>query len=218
MVAAEPSSADHQAIAQLVRGASAFGLKLEGASIVRFQTYLGILSLWRTRLSLTAASTAREIVGRHIIDSFSIMRFVKPGFYTADIGSGAGFPGIPIAIACPEARVVLVESRRKRANFLREVIRTANLTNAEVIEARAESIVADRPATFDLVVARALGPVTDFLRLGTDLLKIGGLAIAMKGPKGHADAEPHPGFAPPEIVPYIIAGDVSRLLLIFRRR
>src|SRR5262245_49678056 len=122
--------------AEVSREAATFGILLPSAALDRFQSYIETLLLWRERLSLTAAATADEIIRRHIADSFALVAFVKVGFRVADIGSGAGFPGIPMAITCPDARIVLIESRRKRASFLLEVVRQARLANVEVMNQR----------------------------------------------------------------------------------
>ena len=206
------------AIDELVEAAHASGLVLPAAALARFETYLETLLLWRRRLSLTGASTALAIVREHVADAFFVAPLIRPGFRVADLGSGAGFPGVPLAIVCPEATVVLVEARRKKANFLREVVRQTNLDNVEVAEERAESLT-DHVGSYDLIVSRAVWPLEEFLRVGEPLLRRGGLLTAMKGPKGLAESLPHkhPGFSQPEVIYYQLHGGVRRVLLVYRR-
>jgi 16S rRNA (guanine527-N7)-methyltransferase len=212
--AAEPDS-----IQEVVEAARVNGLTLSAAAKAQFETYIDTLLLWRTRLSLTAAATAESIVRNHIVDSLFVAPLVKSGFWVADLGSGAGFPGVPLAIACPWASVVLVEARRKKANFLREVLRKMRIANAQVVEARAESLGEHHAGTYDLVVSRAVWRVADFLGICDALLRPEGVAVAMKGPRGIAEGQIRRGgsFAAPEVINYRLRGGVERMLLVFRR-
>jgi len=97
----------------------------------------------------------------------------------ADVGSGAGFPGLPLAIADPDRRYVLIESTGKKAKFLRHMVARLDLPNVEVVPLRAESYRPKRP--FDIVVARALGPLAEFVRVAGHLARRGGRLLAMKG-------------------------------------
>jgi len=174
--------------------------------------------LWRLRLSLISVADVRTIVRNHILDCLTVARFIRPGFRVADIGSGAGFPGIPLAIACPDAQVDLIESRRKKANFLREVVRNARLGNAQVIEARAESVGVEFVGVYHIAVSRAVWEIPGLLQVCGKLLQRGGLAVAMKGPKALTEAASHPnGFSEPQTVAYDLAGGERRALLLFRK-
>lgn len=202
-------------IAELVREAAALGVTLPDAAIARFQIYIQTLLLWRRRLSLTTAATAAEIVRSHILDSLMLCRFIQPEMRVADLGSGPGFPGIPLAIVCDRAHVAVVESRRKKANFLREVVRTAELANVEVIEERAERL-ADQ--LWDVVVSRAVWRLADFLPVGERLLVRGGVAIAMKGPKGEAEASLYTGpLAQSDPVEYQLPTGAHHQLVVYRK-
>lgn len=205
-------------VAALVRGAAVLGIALSNTAISRFQLYIETLLLWRSRLSLTTASTPEEIVASHILDSLSIYRFIEPGMRVADLGSGAGFPGIPLAIACERAQVSLVESRRKKANFLREVVRSCELGNAEVVEERAEHVVDRCAGRWNVVASRAVWPLRDFLVLSEPLLTHGGLAIAMKGPSERSGQTSYLGpLLQSEIVEYQLHSGARHLLLIYRK-
>ena len=205
-------------LAELVRGAAALGIALTDRAISRFQVYIETLLLWRGRLSLTAASTPEEIVRSHILDSLPLGRFIEPGMRVADLGSGAGFPGIPLAIACDKAHVSLVESRRRRASFLREVVRTCGLANAEVIEERVEQLAARGAGPWDLVVSRAVWQLRDFLVLAERLLAHGGLAIAMKGPKERAAGPSYHGpLLQSQTVEYQLPSGAHHRLMVYRK-
>jgi 16S rRNA (guanine527-N7)-methyltransferase len=203
---------------ELTRGALKLGIRLSIEQRDAFAIYLKTLILWASRLSLTGARTADEIVKRHILDSLSVTRYVRPGDKLADLGSGAGFPGVPLAIACPDATVVLIESRRKRANFLREAARRCELSNVDVLEERAEAVAARQPGSFDLVVSRAVSPVADFLKLGRLLLRSAGLAVAMKGSEVRGEIASDPGFSAPQIIPYRLPGGIARVLVVYAKR
>jgi 16S rRNA (guanine527-N7)-methyltransferase len=206
------------AVDELVRGALGLGIRLSSEQLAAFVNYLETLLFWANRLSLTGARTAGEIVRRHILDSLSVARYVKAGCRLADLGSGAGFPGVPLAIACPRSAAVLIESRRKRVNFLREVGRRCGLSNLEVLEERAEEVAARRPGSFDLVVSRAVWPIADFLRLCGLLLRPAGLAVAMKGPRASNEMAHDPAFFELELLRYKVLGEVERVLVMYRKR
>jgi len=186
----------------------------------QFRAYLETLLLWRRSVSLTGAATPGAIAHDHIVDSLPVARLVRPGMRVGDVGSGAGFPGVPVAILCPAAAVALIEPRRKRANFLRDVVRQARLGNVEVVEDRVEALVTTLPGSFDLVVCRAFGALEVFLRLVLPLLAPGGAAVAMKGPRGvgEAAAAEVPGYGGPDVVRYTLPSGAEHLLLVYRRR
>jgi 16S rRNA (guanine527-N7)-methyltransferase len=206
------------AVDELASGALEFGIRLSSEQLAAFRNYLETLLFWANRLSLTGARTAGEIVRRHILDSLSVARCVQAGWRLADLGSGAGFPGVPLAIACPSCAAVLIESRRKRANFLREVVRRCELSNLEVLEERAEEVAARRPGSFGLVVSRAVWPIADFLRLCGLLLRPSGLAVAMKGPRASGEMAHDAAFFEPELLRYRLFGQVERVLVVYGKR
>lgn len=204
-----------QAEAVLVGGATDFGISLSAAQLVAFHTYVEAILFWSARSSLTGATSATAIIKEHIIDSLALAPLVQAGIRVADLGSGAGFPGIPLAIVRPEATVSLVESRRKRASFLREAIRRCGLANVEVIEGRAESLPVG--TAFDLVVARAVWSASELLAMAGPLLRDGGRAVAMKGSKGLVEVRPCAQFSAPEVIRYQIHDRRERLLLVFTK-
>lgn len=207
----------HAAARDLAEGAIRSGITLTAQQFAAFEAYIATLLFWRTRLSLTGAATPVDIVRAHILDSLAVVEHVPARSILVDLGSGAGFPGVPLAIARPHASITLVESRRKRANFLREVVRRSQLANTSVVEGRAEELSARAAGTFDVVVSRAVWSVPELLPVAAELLRSGGLAIAMKGPKGMREARPSPGFRTPETVTYKLHAGIERMLLIFRK-
>ena len=195
------------------------GVPVPATCRAQFGAYLETLLVWRQRVSLTAAATPETIVRDHILDSLPVMRLTRSGMRVLDLGSGAGFPGVPMAIVQPSVRVVLVEPRRKRANFLRDVQRAAGLGNVEVIEARVEELETPWAGSCDLVVSRAFGTLEGFLDLAAPLLGRGGVAVAMKGPLGRAEASrtAAPGYSGPEVIRYALRSGAEHLLLVYRR-
>jgi 16S rRNA (guanine527-N7)-methyltransferase len=181
--------------------------------------YLERLLLWRTKTSLVSTDSPVEIVVRHIADSLALAPLVPAGARVADIGSGAGLPGLPLAIVCPDAQLVLVEPRRKRANFLRDATRAAGVANVLVAEARVEELRPAESDSFDLIVSRAFGPLEGFLDAVQPLAGRGSphcRIIAMKGPRGEEEAaglvDRH---GSPELVRYDLPGRDARVLLVY---
>lgn len=151
--------------------------------------YLAELVKWNAAYNLTAVRNPVEMVTRHLLDSLAVLPFVfrphslreieSSGSRLLDVGSGAGLPGIPLAIAQPQWQVAVLDSNGKKSRFLRHAVRTLGLMNVEVIEARAEQYQPE--LLFDAVISRAFSALGDFV-LGTDhALAPDGLWLAMKG-------------------------------------
>ena len=131
-------------------------------------------------LGLLGPRELDKIWSRHILNSAVVAELVKPGELVADVGSGAGLPGIPMAIAAPDTDFVLIEPMDRRASWLQEVASELGLENVEVVRARAEEVEGGQ---FDVVTARAVAALDKLLRLCVPLLKPGGRVIALKGSK-----------------------------------
>lgn len=151
-------------------------LELAADAPARLLAYLELLAKWNRAYNLTAVRDPAEMVARHLLDSLAVLPFVH-GTPLADIGSGAGLPGIPLAIAQPDLAVTLVESNGKKARFLREAVRTLPLPNVTVRETR----VQDAVGPFATVTARAFASLADMLAGGGHLLARDGRWLAMKG-------------------------------------
>jgi len=150
--------------------------------------YLALLARWNQTYNLTAVRDPGEMVTRHLLDSLAMQPFVgtlgEARGTLADLGTGPGLPGIPLAIACPQLQVTLVESNGKKARFLREAVRTLGLGNARVAECRAEALdvhAHNGGAAFDAITARALDSLAGIVEVGGHLLKPDGRLLAMKG-------------------------------------
>ena len=153
-------------------------LGLDPALSAPLLAYLALLHRWNGTYNLTAIRDPGEMVSKHLLDSLAMHAHVADGTL-ADLGTGPGLPGIPLAVARPGLRVTLVESNGKKARFLREAVRTLKLPNAEVAESRIEAL--DRPGAFDQITARALATLPQIVALGGHLLKREGRLLAMKG-------------------------------------
>lgn len=159
-------------------------LALDPALAAPLLDYLALLVRWNRSYNLTAIRDPREMLVKHLLDSLAMHRHVaaiaEAGGELADLGTGPGLPGIPLAIACPGLRVALVESNGKKARFLREAVRKLDLApRVRVLESRIEAV--GEAAAFDAITARALATLPLIVELGGHLLKPEGRLLAMKG-------------------------------------
>ena len=168
---------------ELDAGLAALGLTAQPLG-ARLLDYLALLDRWNRTYNLTAIRDPREMVGKHLLDSLSMWPHVRDG-RLADLGTGPGLPGIPLALARPGLQVTLVESNGKKTRFLREVVRQLGLGNVRVLEARAEAV--DEPGTFDQLTARAMDTLAGILQVGGHLLAPDGRLLAMKGQRPDAE-------------------------------
>lgn len=144
----------------------------------RLVAHLDLLDEWGERMNLTAIRERPAQITKHVLDSLSVQPYLR-GSRIADVGSGAGFPGVPLAIVNPDRQFALIESTGKKCRFLEHVRDSLSLVNVEVVQARAEGY---RPEQrFDTVVARAVGPISDLVRNAGSLVVGGGRLLAMKG-------------------------------------
>jgi 16S rRNA (guanine527-N7)-methyltransferase len=169
----------------LSEGAAKVGVPLGKAELDLFALYHRELLLWNRRINLVSEKASKEIVVRHFVDSLTPAPWIeRPDGLLIDLGSGGGFPGIPLRIALPRLDLTLVESSRKKTSFLAHVIRTLRLDNVATIRERVEALIGE-PAcagSFDTVLSRAAFKLPELLRMASFFLKPGGLLIAMKGP------------------------------------
>lgn len=167
------------------------GLSLPAETVDRFARYFDLLAAWAERINLTAIRDPEEIVLKHFVDSLLALPALEEARSLLDVGAGAGLPGLALALARPDLRVTLVESKGKKAAFLRQAIRTLPAPNANVWEERIERIepAAGAESRFDAAIQRAaLGP-EEFLEVVRPWLAPGGVAVLMQGPDGRAPAE-----------------------------
>jgi len=173
----------------LITGAADLGVRLEETQVESFRKYLDELLKWNRKVNLTAIVDPGEIVVRHFLDSLALAGLLPDGmFRAADVGAGAGFPGLPLKIALPGMRLVLVEPARRKATFLRQIIRQLGLQGAEVAEYKVESFAREHPGGFDVVFSRALAEPARLLPLVAPLLRPSGRVLLSLGP-GSPQAE-----------------------------
>ena len=166
------------AMTDLIEGARGLGIELDESQCAKLIAHLDLLDDWNTRMNLTAIRERPAQITKHVLDSLTLVPWLK-GKRVADIGSGAGFPGIPLAIVMPGVHFVLVESIGKKCRFLEHVRDALELGNVEVVQSRAEAY---RPAVrFDSVIARAVGPTPELVKNAGGLVAGGGRLLAMKG-------------------------------------
>jgi 16S rRNA (guanine527-N7)-methyltransferase len=162
----------------LLDGARALALDLDEAQLARLVAHLDLLDDWNSRMNLTAIRDRPSQLTKHLLDSLTVLPYLQ-GERIADVGSGAGFPGIPLAIVEPRRHFTLIESTGKKCRFLEHVRDALELKNVEVVQSRAESYKPE--VRFDTVLARAVGPVADLVKVADPLVVAGGRLLAMKG-------------------------------------
>ena len=173
----------------LKEGAREIGVFLNQEMIHMFFVYLKELKEWNQKVNLTSLKRDTDIITKHFIDSLSLLPYLPSRGTLLDLGSGAGFPGIPIKIANPYLKITLLEATRKKVNFQRHLVRTLGLTHIYSIQGRAESLKSENESdlNFDIVTSRAFSRLEKFLMLGEPFVKKGGYLIALKGK--HAEDE-----------------------------
>jgi 16S rRNA (guanine527-N7)-methyltransferase len=166
-----------------IEGAKSFGIYLEERDILAFDLYLKELLKWNQKINLTAIRTEKGIVLKHFLDSLSVYPYVPHTSTLLDIGSGAGFPGIPLKIVQPSLEVTLIDSVRKKVDFQRHIIRKLGLKGIEAIHGRVQekAILKGLEGRFEIVMSRAFSDLRTLLVLSVPFLKKRGIVLAMKG-------------------------------------
>ena len=168
-------SDESQVLSLLEEGVGQLGLDLPLDKLLQ---YLDLLEKWNQAYNLTAVRDKADMVTRHVIDSLAILPMLK-GKRILDVGTGAGLPGIPLAIARPDLEIVLLDSNGKKTRFLQEVKRVLSLVNVEIIQSRVENY---RPShAFDTVISRAFSELGQMIQLTQHLIETDGIWLAMKG-------------------------------------
>ena len=166
-------------------------IELSEIQLKQFYEYMNLLQQWNKVMNLTAIVEPNEIIIKHFIDSLTILNKIGEKSTIIDVGTGAGFPGIPIKIARPESKVVLLDSLNKRIKFLNEVITKLKLKNIETIHGRAEDYGRNNihREQYDIAVARAVAPLNILLEYLMPFVKKGGKCICMKGSNSENEIE-----------------------------
>ena len=166
-------------------------IELSEKQLNQFYNYMNILIEWNKVMNLTNITEPEGIIQKHFVDSLTVLKSIKENDSIIDVGTGAGFPGIPIKIVFPETRITLLDSLNKRIKFLEEVINKLELKNIETIHGRAEEVAHNKKyrEKYDIAIARAVAPLNVLSEYLLPFVKIGGYAICMKGVKGKEEAE-----------------------------
>ena len=178
----------------LYKSAQKLGLHLNPEQLEKFEVYYQELVEWNKRVNLTSVTGYEGVQITHFLDSLTVLSGFPPApsdkqLSVIDVGSGAGFPGIPICIALPNIRLVLLETTAKKAEFLRRIAAKLQLDNIEIVRGRAEEVAHDESyrSSFEIVVSRALAPLSVLVELTLPFCAVGGRLIAQK--KGNMSRE-----------------------------
>ncbi|MBI4208113.1 MAG: 16S rRNA (guanine(527)-N(7))-methyltransferase RsmG [Deltaproteobacteria bacterium] len=167
----------------LLEGAQQLGLSLNPQQIDPFWTYMAEMQRWNEKMALTSITDEKEFIVKHLLDSIALIRWFPSHTSVADVGSGAGLPGIALKIMEPSLRLYLIESQKKKSNFLRHIVRQLELDNTVVLNNRLEDleIQSQFHKTLDRVTARALGPLNQWIPLALPLLREKGRIVWILG-------------------------------------
>ncbi|MBQ1332169.1 MAG: 16S rRNA (guanine(527)-N(7))-methyltransferase RsmG [Lachnospiraceae bacterium] len=214
---------------ELRERASEMGVTLSDRQLEQFLLYYDLLLRWNEKMNLTAITEWKDVLEKHFLDSLTLAISLPShaaGLRMIDIGTGAGFPGVPLKIAFPEIEVTLADTLNKRVGFLNEVISMLELTGVSAVHSRAEDL-AREPAyrmTYDLAVSRAVAALPVLLEYCTPFLKVGGEFVAYKTDSAYEEID-RSAHALEELscsvsgisIPQIPGTDLSRVLIHVRR-
>ncbi|MCB1724456.1 MAG: 16S rRNA (guanine(527)-N(7))-methyltransferase RsmG [Chromatiaceae bacterium] len=200
---------------ELAGGLAAMSLHLDADQQERLVGYLELLERWNKVFNLTAVRDRADMVRRHLLDSLSILPWVVAG-PVLDVGTGAGLPGIPLAIARPQLAFSLLDSNGKKTRFVRQVVAELGLANVEVINGRVEALA--RPRAFTRITSRAFATLADMLAGSDALLADGGRWLAMKGAAPLAELRELPNGIDAEVVELQVPGEPGRRHLVIMQR
>ena len=200
---------------RLEAGARELGVPLTTDAADDLLTLLGLLERWNRAYNLTAVDAPSEALTKHVLDSLAALPGVA-GTRVLDVGTGAGFPGLPLAVICPERSFTLLDSHRKKLKFVDQAAATLGLDNVTTVHARAEG---HRPESgYDTVTCRAFAPLSRFVGWAGHLVAPGGRLLALKGPISEAELTSVPAgwqtVCEPVVVPFL---DGRRTLVVMTR-
>lgn len=166
---------------ELKEKAKLINIELENKQIEKFYNYMNLLLEWNEKINLTAIIEPKEVILKHFIDCATIIKYIENNISVVDVGTGAGFPGIPLNIINSNAKYTLVDSLNKRINFLNEVIEKVDLQNINTVHSRIEDFSKNNKESFDIATSRAVASLNVLLEYLLPLVKVGGICICMKG-------------------------------------
>lgn len=196
---------------KLSHGLQALNIQLDDTTQTRLLDYLALLQKWNKVHNLTAVRDPNDMVTLHLLDSLAVLPHIREG-RLLDVGSGAGLPGIPLAIVRPDLQVTVMDSNHKKASFMRQAKAVLGIGNLEVACGRVEEL---RPEyKFDMVISRAFSDLVEFMRLTDHLCAEGGVWLAMKGVYPHEELAQVQGLST-EVVPLTVPGLEAQRHLVF---
>lgn len=184
-------------------GAAELGVALSEDAVAKLVRYLELLAKWNRVFNLTAIHDERDWVAQHLLDSLAVIPHLPAGS-VIDVGSGAGLPGIPIAVACPQRRVTLLDSNQKKGAFLQQTVSELGLQRTRVEVSRAESFRPEK--TFAVVISRAFAQLARFVQVAKHLCAPGGRLVAMKGGHPREELALLPTAAIDKVMPLVVPG------------
>jgi 16S rRNA (guanine527-N7)-methyltransferase len=172
----------------LKKGADELGIVISGEQLESFTIYANELCKWNRKINLTSIILPEEIAIKHFIDSLTLLKYADIKGDLLDIGSGGGFPAIPLKIVSPYTSIVSVDAVEKKINFQRHVIRTLGLTGFTALHRRVEKLFPEYEGVFNCIVSRAFADIPEFVKHALPLLADNGFMLAMKGRGGGDEA------------------------------
>ena len=186
------------------------GIQISEDQLSAFEVYEQQLIEWNDRYNLTAIDNPKQIRVKHFLDSLSCILALRnsPTDHVVDVGTGAGFPGLPLKIICPTINMTLIESVGKKTAFCQHIIQTINLQNVNILQERAEILAShpDMREKNDWAIARAVATLPVLVEYLLPLVRVGGFALAMKGESGPAEAQSA------EQAIHILGGQIQQLI------
>ena len=177
----------------LKKAAEEYGISLSETQLQQFDRYQELLVEWNQKMNLTALTEPKDMAIKHMIDSVSVYdeKWFSEGMSVIDVGTGAGFPGLPLKILCPSLKVTLLDSLNKRVKFLETVVSELGLSDIVCVHARAEEAARQKQyrEKFDAVVSRAVARLPILAEYDLPFVRVGGFFAAMKGAKYEEEAE-----------------------------
>ena len=164
-------------------------ISLNEENVQKFYKYMNLLLEWNEKINLTAITEEKDVILKHFVDSATILKYVKDEDKVIDVGTGAGFPGIPLNILKTKAKYTLLDSLNKRINYLNLVIDELQLKNIETVHFRVEDFAKNNKEAFDVATSRAVAPLNVLLEYLLPLVKINGICICMKGSNAEEEIE-----------------------------
>jgi len=174
---------------RLNAGTAELGINISTRQLENFTVFADELCKWNRKINLTSITLPEEIAVKHFIDSLTLLQYVDIKGSLLDIGSGAGFPGIPLKIMSPETSIVSVDAVEKKIHFQRHIVRTLALEDFSAQHRRAENLLPEYKGYFKTVVSRAFSDIPEFTKYALPLLAENGLIVAMKGRDGRRESE-----------------------------